>query len=78
VTVSARDRLHFAAIAEAKRLEREERADEALAAPRIEGVLEGLALGAAAPSTPAIEAELDRRALGQGELQMRARRLGLR
>lgn len=78
MAVSERDRLHFAAIAEAKDAEHLERMREAVARPPGERVIEGLAMGYAAPSTPEIEAELDRRALGQGELQARARRLGLR
>ena len=75
--VSERDRQHFEAIRLAKATEATERAREADARPMVERMVEGLALGAAAAS-PEIEAELDRRALGQGELQARARRLGLR
>ncbi len=40
----------------------------------IEGILEGLRMGAAMPLDDAAEAELDRRALGQAELQLTWRR----
>jgi hypothetical protein len=78
VAVSERDRRHFERVRAAKEAERTERAREALERPAIARIIEGLELGALAPSTPEIEAALDRRALGQAELQQRARRLGLR
>jgi hypothetical protein len=77
MSVSERDRRHFAAIAEAKRAERDERLREAAARDPMEKIIEGLALGAAAPTSEAIERMLDERALGQAELHRRARRLGL-
>ena len=40
----------------------------------IESILEGLRMGAALPLDDAAEAELDRRALGQAELQLTWRR----
>ncbi len=72
------ERRHLAAIAAAKADERAERIREALARPAVARMIEGLELGQAMPSTPEREALLDRRALGQAELQARARRLGLR
>lgn len=72
------DRRHFAAVAEAKTAERRERIREAIATPAVARMNEGLELGYAAPSTPEREARLDEKALGQAELQSRARRLGLR
>lgn len=77
MTVSARERRHFARIAEAKRVEREIRAREALAEPDIKRIIDGLALGEAAPRDTATEAMLELRTLGQAELYVRARRLGL-
>jgi hypothetical protein len=76
--VSERDRAHFARIAEAMRVAREERVEEALERSAFERMVEGLELGYAAPSDLETELALDRRALGQAELAMRARRLGLR
>lgn len=78
MAVSERERRHFAVIAEAKRQERAERIREALAKPAVQRIIEGLELGEAMPTSPEREALLDRRALGQAELQARARRLGLR
>lgn len=78
VPVSERERRHFAAIAQAKREERQERIREALAEPAVKRIIEGLELGEAMPTSPEREALLDARALGQAELQQRARRLGLR
>ena len=71
------EREHFARIAQASSEEERERAVEALGRSQVERILEGLALGAAAPTDAAIEAMLDRRAEGQAELAARARRLGL-
>jgi len=59
---------HFVAIAEALSNDAELRRREALEGSALDRVLEGLRMGALAPSGPEIEAELDRRALGQGEL----------
>lgn len=78
VSVSERERRHFAVIAEAKRQERSERIREAIAEPAVKRIIEGLELGEAMPTSPEREALLDARALGQAELQQRARRLGLR
>ena len=75
--VSASDRRHFDAIAEAKAEERQERMREAAAASPMQKIVEGLDLGAAAPTDAATEEMLDRPALGQAELHRRARRLGL-
>lgn len=75
--MTERERRHFAAIAEAMQAEGDERRREAAARGGIEKVLEGLALGDAAPTTEAIERQLDERALGRAELHRRARRLGL-
>lgn len=68
----------MAAIAGAKAAERRERIREALARPAVARMIDGLELGHAMPSSPEREAILDERALGQAELQARARRLGLR
>lgn len=78
MSLSAKDRSHFDRIREAKRAERDERLDEALEKPAIARIIEGLELGAMAPNHPGVEASLDRRALGQADLQARARELGLR
>jgi hypothetical protein len=43
----------------------------------MERLIEGLVLGEAAGTSPAIEQALDERALGQAELHRRARRLRL-
>ena len=51
---------------------------EAIAEPAVKRIIEGLELGEAMPTSPEREARLDARALGQAELQQRARRLGLR
>ena len=51
---------------------------EALREPPVKKIIEGLELGLAMPTSPEREALLDQRALGQAELQARARRLGLR
>ena len=77
MTVTARERRHFARIAEAKRMEREERAREALLEPDMKRIIDGLALGDAVPRDAVTEAALERRTLGQAELHARARRLGL-
>ncbi len=52
----------------------EARMDESQTLDPIESIREGLRMGAALPLTEAVEAELDRRALGQAELQMTWRR----
>jgi hypothetical protein len=77
-TVSEKDRAHFARIAEAKRIEREDRLREALAKPAVQRIIEGLELGYARPLDLEEEMRLDREALGQAELAMRGRRLGRR
>ncbi len=76
--VTPEDRAHFARIAEAKHAERAERLREAMERHPVERMLEGLALGYAAPTDLEGELALDRRALGQAELAMRGRRLGRR
>ncbi len=78
VTVSERDRAHMERIRAAKEAERAERALEASRRPAMARIIEGLELGEQAPTSEAIEDALDRRALGQAELQRRARELGLR
>jgi hypothetical protein len=78
VRATEADREHFRRIAEAKAREREERIREDMAKPAMQRVIEGLEAGEALPTSPAREALLDARALGQAELQARARRLGLR
>lgn len=78
VTVSEKDRAHFARIAEAKRIEREERLREELAKPAVQRIIEGLELGYSRPLDLEEEMRLDREALGQAELAMRGRRLGRR
>ena len=74
---SAEERAHFARIAAAARAQEAERLREELARPAMERMIEGLLLGEAAGTSPAIERALDERALGQAELHRRARRLGL-
>ncbi len=78
MSVSSRDKAHFARIAEAMAAEREGRVREARERSPYERIVEGLALGALAPTNPTIEDALDQRALGQAGLSLRARRLGLR
>lgn len=78
MAASASDREHFRRIAALKAQEREERIQEDLAKPAMQRVIEGLEAGEALPTSPEREALLDARALGQAELQARARRLGLR
>ncbi len=77
MTVSDRERLHFARIAEAKRAEHDLRALEAAAEPAMKRIIEGLELGYAAPTDALVEALLDARALGQVQFYERARQLGL-
>lgn len=76
--ISLRERRHFREIARCKNEERLERIREALAEPAVKKIIEGLELGDAMPVSPEREALLEQRALGQAELQARARRLGLR
>lgn len=78
VRVTAADREHFRRIAAAMAAERAERTREDLAKPAMQRIVEGLAAGQALPTSAEREALLDARALGQAELQARARRLGLR
>ena len=74
---SAEDRAHFERVAAAQReLEAQELRTE-LARPAMERLIEGLVLGDAAGTSPAIEEALDARALEQANLHRRARRLGL-
>ncbi len=77
MTVSDRERRHFVRIAEAKRVEREARALEALAEPAMKRIIDGLVLGDAVPRDAATDAMLELRTLGQAGLHARARRLGL-
>jgi hypothetical protein len=74
---SAEERAHFERVAAAKREQQAEQLREELARPAMERMLEGLLLGEAAGTSPAIEQALDERALGQAEFHRRARRLGL-
>lgn len=78
MSVAPRERRHFDAIARAKQSERIDRVREAVQESAVKRMIEGLELGLAMPTSPAREALLDERALGQAELQTRARRLGLR
>ena len=70
-----RERRHFDAIGRAMQDDELARIDEALAMSPIERVNLGLRLGAAMPTSEAIEADLDRRALEQVEIHLRLRRL---
>jgi len=74
---TAKERAHFERVAAAKREQDAQQLREELARPAMERVLEGLVLGEAAGTSPAIERALDERALGQANLHRRARRLGL-
>lgn len=78
VKVSAKDRAHFARVAEAKARERDERLAEALGESPVARIIEGLELGYAIKTDVETELALDRRALGQAELAARGRRLGRR
>jgi hypothetical protein len=75
VRATAKDREHLRRVAEGKRLERDQRRREAAARDPGERIVEGLALGLAFPQTPAMEEMERRRALGQGELHARWRRI---
>jgi hypothetical protein len=75
--VNKQDRAHFERIAAAERKQETVRLREELARPALQRIVEGLMLGEAAGTSPAIERMLDERALGQAELHARARRLGL-
>jgi hypothetical protein len=75
--VSKQDRAHFERIAQAEHEQAASRLREELRRPAMQRLLEGLMLGAAAGSSPAVEKMLEQRALGQAELHRRARRLGL-
>ena len=70
-----RDRGHFAAAARAFAVDEELRIREALDLPIEERIRIGLRMGQATPTDAAIEAELDRRALGQAALHRRWRTL---
>jgi hypothetical protein len=74
---SAEERAHFERFAAAKREQQAQQLREELARPAMERLLEGLLLGEAAGTSPAIEQALDERALDQAEFHRRARRLGL-
>ena len=71
------ERAHFAAIRVAMEAERDARRREDLGKSVHERVAEGLALGAQLPRSPERDALDEARALGQAELHVRARRLGL-
>jgi hypothetical protein len=72
MSVSVRDRLHFALIAEAMAVEKGEQRREALRTSPAERVATGFLLGAV-PRDAATEAALDRRAAGQIGLAKRRR-----
>lgn len=74
---SAEDRAHFERIAAAAHAQELQQLREELARPAMERLIEGLVLGEAAGTSPAIERALDERALGKAEFHRRARRLGL-
>ncbi len=74
---TARDRAHFAAVAEGERLSEEERIERALATPPGERILEGFRLAGEATLTRAHLAELDARTDEQMELARRRIVLGL-
>jgi hypothetical protein len=74
---SAEDRAHFGRVAAAMREQEAQQLRDELARPAMERLIEGLVLGEAAGTSPAIERALDERALGQAEFHRRARRLGL-
>ena len=78
VHASDADREHFRRSAAGKAVEREERIREDLDKPAMQRIIEGLEAGEALRTSCEREALLDARALGQAELQARARRLGLR
>lgn len=66
--MSQRERRHFEAIARAMAEDDARRVEEAMALTPWERMVLGLELGAAMPANEAVEADLDRRALGQAEL----------
>ena len=70
-----RARKHFDAIGRAMHDDEGARIDEAMAMGAIARINLGLRLGASMPTSDAIEAELDRRALEQVEIHLRLRRL---
>lgn len=70
-----RERKHFEAVARAMSEDEGSRIDAAMSMTALERVELGLRLGAAMPTSDAIEAELDRRALGQAEIHLRLQRL---
>lgn len=72
---STKDREHLRRVAEGKRLERDQRRREAAARDPGERIVEGLALGLAFPQTPAMQEMELRRALEQGELHARWRKI---
>jgi len=74
---TARERRHFAAIAEGEERSAAEQIERALVTPPGQRILEGIRLGAATPWTPAHLAELDARTDGQMELARRRIALGL-
>jgi hypothetical protein len=75
MAVSARDRRHFAVIAEAMAAEKDEQRAQALSTTAAERIAVGFVLGAV-PRHDATEEALDERALGQ--IGLARRRLALR
>lgn len=73
--MTARGKEHWQAVRRAFEADAGAREDDAAAMTAEERVMLGLRMGASAPRTPAIEAELDRLALAQGELHARYRRI---
>ena len=73
--MNARAKEHWHAVRRAFEVDAAAREDDAAAMTAEERVMLGLRMGAAAPRTPAIDAELERLALAQGELHARYRRL---
>jgi hypothetical protein len=74
---TARDRAHFAAIADGERQSEQERIERAAVTPPGERILEGFRLAGETPWTPAHLAELDARTDDQMELARRRIALGL-
>ena len=73
--MNASERNHFAVIARAMEDSSRTRRREALELDPVERMRLGLRLAEASGGDPAIEAELDRRALGQAGLHARWRRI---
>lgn len=76
--MKASARNHFARIARALEDDSKARRREAVALDPVERMRLGLRLAEGSADDPAIEAELDRRALGQAELHARWRRIARR